>query len=75
MEANGTLHHAFKITGLRGVMMMLHPVMSKQKRTWLLIGYGVAVAVLLCAPLFLSDFRLNLLAKFLAYAIVAIGLI
>jgi len=36
--------------------------------------YGCAVAALLCAPMFLSDFRLNLLAKFLAFAIVAIGL-
>jgi urea transport system permease protein len=53
---------------------MLHPTMSSQRRTWLLVGYGLAVVILLCAPLFLSDFRLNLLAKFLAFAIVAIGL-
>ncbi|MDC3415886.1 urea ABC transporter permease subunit UrtC [Aquibacillus salsiterrae] len=32
------------------------------------------LAVLLLAPLFLSDFRLNLLGKFLAFAILAIGL-
>nr|WP_246428010.1 urea ABC transporter permease subunit UrtC [Paenibacillus phyllosphaerae] len=36
--------------------------------------YAVAAIALFCAPLYLSDFRLNLLAKFLAYAIVALGL-
>ncbi|MFD2610926.1 urea ABC transporter permease subunit UrtC [Paenibacillus gansuensis] len=36
--------------------------------------YSAAAALLLCAPLYLSDFRLNLLAKFLAFAIVALGL-
>ncbi|MBP3967019.1 urea ABC transporter permease subunit UrtC [Paenibacillus sp. DLE-14] len=44
------------------------------ERIWLLAGYAVAAAALFCAPLVLSDFRLNLLAKFLAYAIVALGL-
>ncbi|MFC5701339.1 urea ABC transporter permease subunit UrtC [Cohnella faecalis] len=44
------------------------------RRTWMLIGYAAAAAVLFCAPLYLSDFRLNLLAKFLAFAIVAMGL-
>ncbi|MFX3634138.1 MAG: urea ABC transporter permease subunit UrtC [Candidatus Pristimantibacillus sp.] len=43
-------------------------------RLWLLIGYGAAAAALFSAPMFLSDFRLNLLAKFLAFAIVALGL-
>src|SRR5690606_17257074 len=37
-------------------------------------GYGAAVLLLAAAPLFLSDFRLNLLAKCLAFAIVALGL-
>jgi len=41
---------------------------------WALIGYGAAVILLLLAPLVLSDFRLNLLAKFLALAIVALGI-
>ena len=47
--------------------------MSSQ-RLWLLAGYTAAAVILFCAPLVLSDFRLNLLAKFLAYAIVALGL-
>ncbi|MFC4811905.1 urea ABC transporter permease subunit UrtC [Paenibacillus sp. GCM10023250] len=44
------------------------------RRLWLLAAYAAAAAALFCAPLALSDFRLNLLAKFLAYAIVALGL-
>ncbi|WP_116192252.1 urea ABC transporter permease subunit UrtC [Paenibacillus taihuensis] len=44
------------------------------RRLWLLAVYAASAAVLFCAPLMLSDFRLNLLAKFLAYAIVALGL-
>lgn len=40
----------------------------------LTIIYSVVVALLMLAPLVLSDFRLSLLAKFLAFAIVAIGL-
>ena len=38
------------------------------------IIYAVVTAGLLLAPLFLSDFRLNLLGKFLALAIAAIGI-
>ena len=52
---------------------MLHS-MPLNKRAWISVAYGVAVVALLCAPLYLSDFRLSLLAKFLAFAIVAIGL-
>jgi len=44
------------------------------RRVWLLVGYAAAASALLCAPLYLNDFRLNLLAKFLALAIVALGL-
>lgn len=44
------------------------------QRIWLLVGYAAAAAALFSAPLFASDFRLNLLAKFLAFAIVALGL-
>lgn len=44
------------------------------QRLWLLAGYAAAAAALFSAPLFLTDFRLNLLAKFLAFAIVALGL-
>nr|WP_256758283.1 urea ABC transporter permease subunit UrtC [Cohnella sp. WQ 127256] len=48
--------------------------LSLQKKAWLSVGSSAAVILLLSAPLFLSDFNLNLLAKFLAFAIVAIGL-
>ncbi|PZD94862.1 urea ABC transporter permease subunit UrtC [Paenibacillus sambharensis] len=44
------------------------------QRIYILIGYAVAATALFCAPLYLNDFRLNLLAKFLAFAIVALGL-
>lgn len=44
------------------------------KRVYILLAYAAAAAALFCAPLYLSDFRLNLLAKFLAFAIVALGL-
>nr|WP_051587896.1 urea ABC transporter permease subunit UrtC [Paenibacillus darwinianus] len=44
------------------------------QRILVLIGYAAAAVALFCAPLYLSDFRLNLLAKFLAFAIVALGL-
>lgn len=36
--------------------------------------YLLAAALLMLAPMFTSDFRLNLLAKFLAFAIAAVGL-
>lgn len=52
-------------------MLGIHKTVPKP---WLLAGYGIALILLLMAPLFLSDFRLNLLAKFLAFAIVALGL-
>ncbi len=44
------------------------------RRVWLLLGYAFAAAALFSAPLYLNDFRLNLLAKCLAFAIVALGL-
>ncbi|MFF2484441.1 urea ABC transporter permease subunit UrtC [Paenibacillus sp. NPDC058071] len=44
------------------------------QKLWILIGYAAAAGAMFSAPLFLSDFRLNLLAKFLAFAIVALGL-
>ncbi len=43
-------------------------------RYGLAMWYFLAAALLLAAPLFTSDFRLNLLAKFLAFAIAAVGL-
>lgn len=39
-----------------------------------IIGYCVFSIVLIAAPLFLSDFRLNLLGKFLSFAILALGI-
>jgi urea transport system permease protein len=36
--------------------------------------YGISLLLIALAPLFLSDFRLSLLGKFLAYAIIAIGI-
>lgn len=36
--------------------------------------YGVFILLLLVAPFFLSDFRVGLLAKFLCYAIIAVGI-
>ncbi|WP_270167086.1 urea ABC transporter permease subunit UrtC [Paenibacillus sp. SYP-B4298] len=44
------------------------------QRIYILIGYAAAAAALFSAPLYMSDFRLNLLAKFLAFAMVALGL-
>ncbi|WP_280496668.1 urea ABC transporter permease subunit UrtC [Nocardia asiatica] len=46
-------------------------------RSWLTTSAGFAVAAILLfavAPAVLSDFRLNLLAKFLCFAIVAVGI-
>lgn len=37
-------------------------------------GFVILVVLLLLAPVFLSEFRVNLLGKFVAYAILAIGL-
>ncbi|MFC4600572.1 urea ABC transporter permease subunit UrtC [Cohnella hongkongensis] len=54
--------------------MALQWTASLPRRAWLLIGYAAAAAALFSAPLYLSDFRLNLLAKCLAFAIVALGL-
>lgn len=45
-------------------------ILSKEK----LIFGAAAILLLVVAPLTLSDFRLNLLGKFLAYAIVALGI-
>ena len=38
------------------------------------VGYALVVAVLLALPLLLSDFRLALVGKYLAFAIAAVGL-
>jgi urea transport system permease protein len=44
----------------------------QSRRQWLC--YLLAIIVLIAAPLFLSDFRLNLLGKFLSFSIVALGI-
>ncbi|CAN7584170.1 urea ABC transporter permease subunit UrtC [Paenibacillus sp. LjRoot56] len=46
---------------------------AKQSKLKLTI-YGICLLLIALAPLFLSDFRLSLLGKFLAYAIIAIGI-
>jgi urea transport system permease protein len=48
---------------------LLHRIKSKEKLVFLIIVVGLVLA-----PLFLSEFRTNLLGKFVAYAILAIGL-
>ncbi|MFC5530009.1 urea ABC transporter permease subunit UrtC [Cohnella yongneupensis] len=55
-------------------MIALLSSINIPRRVWLIIGYVVSSGLLLSAPMFLSDFRLNLLAKCLAFAIVALGL-
>jgi urea transport system permease protein len=47
------------------------PLMSSVKKQW---PYLAAVVVLFLLPMVMSDFRLNLLGKFLAFAIVALGI-
>ncbi|SDE32325.1 urea ABC transporter permease subunit UrtC [Sporomusa acidovorans] len=46
----------------------------KQLQSQEKVGFVILAALLLSAPLFLSEFRVNLLGKFVAYAILAIGL-
>ena len=47
---------------------------KRQTTRWQTVTYLLFAALLFAAPLFLSDFRLSLLAKFLAFAILALGL-
>lgn len=53
--------------------MLLHKI-GQEKRWMYTLLLIAAVLLLLCAPMYLSEFRLNLLSKFLAFAIVALGL-
>src|SRR5712671_3538648 len=46
--------------------------LSERIRRW--IPFVATAALILSAPLFLSDFRLTLLGKYLTFAIVALGL-
>ncbi|MEN6412023.1 MAG: urea ABC transporter permease subunit UrtC [Veillonellales bacterium] len=50
-------------------MKILDRIQSKEK-----LVFGVIAILLLLAPLFLSEFRVNLLGKFVAFAILALGL-
>ena len=72
MEAFGTLFFKNEGPGLIGMTKK-----TKISFQWLYGGKGSLLlfcAVLLVLPLVLSDFRLNLLGKFLTFAIVAIGI-
>jgi urea transport system permease protein len=79
MEADGDVRCPDAVPGLN-IMIVRKKVIAVLSsnfiphRIWLLIGYVLASTALFCAPLYLSDFRLNLLAKCLAFAIVALGL-
>jgi urea transport system permease protein len=54
---------------------MLTPALKqKQKGLELAIGLGLILVFLVIVPLLLSDFRLNLLGRFLSLAIVALGI-
>jgi len=78
MEADGLRLDAVEITGFYGlrkaVWFMKVLELSRMNGRWRTIAFLLFAAALLAAPLFLSDFRLSLLAKFLTYAILAIGL-
>ncbi len=52
----------------------MEQVLRGKGRTWERLVFAVVMVGLLLAPLFLSDFRMNLLGKFLAFAIAAIGI-
>ncbi len=54
-------------------MKNLHAGIRHYARTW--GGITIIAIILLSAPLFLSDFRLTLLGKFLTFAIVAMGMV
>ncbi len=54
---------------------MLTPALNKkQKGLEIAIGFGVVLVLVVIVPLLLSDFRLNLLGRFLSLAIVALGI-
>lgn len=60
-----------KVTGARDATQRQAPLGAP----WDLVGIGVAAIILVViVPLILPPFRVNLLGKFLAYAIVALGL-
>ena len=50
------------------------PIRQAPDARWSYIAYAVVVGVLLALPLLLSDFRLALVGKYLAFAVAAVGL-
>lgn len=60
--------------GARVAWRPVRPGSEPGRRRWEWLLGLLAVAVLTAAPVLLSSFRLNLLAKFLTYAIAAIGI-
>ncbi len=64
-----------RISALRNIMTALTERIREYPRLTTLLGFGIAAILLFAvAPAVLSDFRLNLLAKFLCFAIVAAGI-
>lgn len=54
--------------------MLTSALNKKQKGLEIAIGFGVVLVLVVIVPLLLSDFRLNLLGRFLSLAIVALGI-
>src|SRR5687767_4278262 len=59
-------------TFIEDLTMTLYPMIMHNVRRWL--PFAILMGLLLAAPLFLNDFRLIQLGKFLTFAIVAVGL-
>lgn len=55
---------------VRGAWFEVRSIVKSNEK----LVFSVIILVLMLAPLFLSDFRVNLLGKFITYAILAIGL-
>ena len=72
METDGTCDDPFKILRLKKGCGIFHALNGTIKLK--LIVYAVFLIAIALAPLFMSDFRLSLLGKFLAYAIIAMGI-
>lgn len=54
--------------------MLTSALNKKQKGLEIAIGFGIVLVLVVIVPLLLSDFRLNLLGRFLSLAIVALGI-
>jgi urea transport system permease protein len=72
MASNGYPGATLTLNPNEETMKKLQTLIQPHSRTW---GEIALLAIILfSAPLFLSDFRLSLLGKFLTYAIVAMGM-